>query len=173
MAKYEITELQPKPEFDMWMYAELSGETRIDHELMEEFEPRWNEWLGKLNAWQIKNVEGKSGFLLVCLDKDVDEDIDHIWNDSPTFGLSFHNLAVCMVMSAARSLVPELEEGRCAPLPRAGSGLKDALKEYGIEWVTETNINRKYAVFTPYPYNGGCEICYMSDSCPNSTVKKQ
>jgi hypothetical protein len=34
-------------------------------------------------------------------------------------------------------------------------------------------VNRKYAVLTPYPYTGGCEVCYLSDSCPKSTAKSQ
>ncbi len=173
MPQYTLKKLEPKPEFDMWFYAELSGETRIEHSLMEEFEPRWMDWLGKLHAYHIENQEGSGSFLLVYLDKDVDEDVDHIWNDSPSYGLSFHNLAVCMVMSAARSLIPELEEGRCAPLPRAGEGVRDAVRELGIEWNDQKSINRKFAVFTPYPYTGGCEICTMSASCPNSTLQKK
>lgn len=173
MAKYELNKLDPKPEFDMWFYAELSGETRFSQDLMDEFEPRWDSWLEKINAYEISNTEGSGNFMLIYLDKEVDEEIDAIWDDSPTMGLSFHNLAVCMVMTAAKSLMPELEDGKCAPLPRAGLGVQEAVEALGIEWTSENAINRKYAVYTPYPYSGGCEICTMSNSCPNSTMRSQ
>ncbi|WP_147821937.1 hypothetical protein [Salidesulfovibrio onnuriiensis] len=173
MPKYSLKEMTPQPEFDLWFYAELSGETRLDHTLVEEFGPRWTAWLNSLHAFHVENQEGAGSFLLIYLDKDVDEEIDHIWNDSPAFGLSFHNLAVCMVMTAAKSLIPELDEGRCAPLPRAGEGVREAVRDLGIEWNDQNTINRKFAVFTPYPYSGGCEICSMSGSCPNSTLQRQ
>ncbi|WP_018123766.1 hypothetical protein [Desulfovibrio oxyclinae] len=172
MPKYEMETLEATPEFDLFMFAELTGETRIDQELLDEFAPRWDDWVKKLNAYKLTNTEGENGYILVFLDADVDEEIDYIWNDSPAFALSFHNLAVCMVMTAARGLVPELEQGACAPLPRAPEGVKDATGELGIEWKDDNTINRKYAVFTPFPYSGGCAVCTMSESCPNSTVRQ-
>lgn len=173
MAEYTLKELTPEPEFDMWFYAELSGETRLDHELVEEFGKYWSKWLTHLRSYHLESDDGKTGFLLIYLDKDVDDDVDAIWDDSPAYGLSFHNLAICMVMTAARSLVPEVNEKGCAPLPRAGEGVKKAMQAQGIEWNEQNTINRKYAVFTPYPYSGGCEVCSMSASCPNSTLKQQ
>lgn len=173
MPKYAMEEIKVIPEFDMFMYAELTGETRLDQDLMDEFAPRWDEWITKLSAYRLTNTEGENGYVLLFLDSDVDEEIDHIWNDSPAYGLSFHNLAVCMVMTAARSIIPEMMEGACAPLPRAPEGVKEATDKLGIEWKEDNTINRKYAVFTPYPYSGGCPVCTMSETCPNSTARTQ
>lgn len=170
MSKYTVKELQAQPAFDFWQYAELSGETRLDQRLIEKFGPVWNEWVGFLRVYQLENSSGHGSFLLIYLEQEVDAAVDAIWDESPSDGLAFHNLAICMVMSAAGSLVTELGEGKCAPLPRAGEGVREAMKDKDIEWTDDNAINRKFAVFTPYPYNGGCEICLMSHTCPNSAV---
>ena len=33
-------------------------------------------------------------------------------------------------------------------------------------------MNRIYAVFTPYPYRGGCEVCHSCDTCPSSQARE-
>ncbi|KAB1442403.1 hypothetical protein [Pseudodesulfovibrio senegalensis] len=172
MSGYTVKPLEAKPVFDFWQYAEMSGESRVDHELIEQFGPLWDEWIGHLKAYHLEDEDGHASFLLVYLEREVDDAVDKLWDESPANGLAYHNLAICMVMSAAGSLVPELGEGRCAPLPRAGEGVREAMKEKDVEWTDDNAINRKFAVFTPYPYNGGCEICIMSDTCPNSSVPR-
>ncbi|WP_319466123.1 hypothetical protein [uncultured Pseudodesulfovibrio sp.] len=174
MAKFELTSLQPKPEFDMMYFMEVAGETRIDQDIMEEFEPFWDKWAANnLKAYEISNPDGEGNFLLIFLDEEAESSIEGIWQDSPTHGLLFHSLAITMVMSAAEGFVPELSNGKCAPLPRPGDVVLGAFEELGLTWNQEGTVNRKYAVLTPYPYNGGCEICYLSETCPKSTVKQQ
>jgi len=173
MAKFDITPLTPQPEFDMMYYMDIAGETKIDQEIMDEFEPFWDKWAKEnLKAYEINNPEGEGKFVLIYLDQAVDDTIEGVWQDSPTHGLLFHALAITMVMSTAQGFVPELHDGQCAPLPRPGEGMLGAFKELGLTWNDEGTINLKYAVLTPYPYNGGCEICYMSDTCPKSTTAK-
>jgi hypothetical protein len=67
--------------------------------------------------------------------------------------------------------VPELQTGKCAPLPRPGEGILAAFEELGLTWNEEGSVNRKYAVLTPYPYTGGCEVCHLSATCPKSTAR--
>jgi len=174
MPKYEIKPLAPQPEFDMMYFMEIAGETRIDGDILEDFEEFWDKWaVNNLKAYELSNTEGEGNFLLIYLNKDVDDAIEGIWQDSPTHGLLFHALAITMVMSTAQGFVPELGDGQCAPLPRPGEGVLGAFEELGLTWNNEGTVNRKYAVLTPYPYSGGCEICYMSETCPKSTVKQQ
>lgn len=174
MAKYDINPLSPKPEFDFMYFLEVSGENRLEQDIIDEFEPFWDKWaVENLKAYELVNPEGEGKFLLIFLDEEVDNAVEGIWQDSPTHGLLFHNLAITMVMTAAQGFIPELAEGQCAPLPRPGEGVLGAFEELGLTWNQEGTVNRKYAVLTPYPYNGGCEVCYMSDTCPKSTVKSQ
>ena len=174
MPKYDINSLTPEPEFDMMYFMEVAGESRIDGDILEEFETFWDQWTANsLKAYELRNTEGDGKFLLIFLDEDVENAIEGVWQDSPTHGLLFHALAITMVMSSAQGFVPELQEGKCAPLPRPGEGILGAFEELGLTWNEEGTVNRKYAVLTPYPYTGGCEVCYLSDSCPKSTVKKQ
>lgn len=172
MPRYDITPLTPQPEFDIMYFMEIAGETRVDHDLMEEFQPFWDKWAAEdLKAYKLANTEGEGSFLLIYLDQPAEDSIEGIWQDSPTHGLLFHALAITMVMSAAQGFVPELSDGKCAPLPRPGQGVLGAFEELGLTWNQEGTINRKYAVLTPLPYTGGCEVCYLSDNCPKSTVR--
>jgi len=174
MPKYDIKKLQPQPEFDFMYYMEVAGESRVDQELMSEFGPFWDRWaVENLNAYELTNTEGEGSFLLIYLDEEAESNIEGIWQDSPTHGLLFHALAITMVMSSAQGFVPELQDGKCAPLPLPGDGVLGAFEELGLTWNQEGTINRKYAVLTPYPYTGGCEVCYLSESCPKSTVRPQ
>lgn len=174
MPKYDIKPLNPQPEFDIMYYMEIAGESRIEQGVMDDFQPFWDKWAKEnLKAYELVNTEGEGKFLLIFLDEDVDNTIEGIWQDSPTHGLLFHALAITMVMSTAQGFVPELGDGQCAPLPRPGEGVLGAFKELDLTWNQEGTVNRKYAVLTPYPYSGGCEVCYMSDTCPKSTVRQQ
>lgn len=173
MVKYEINPLSPQPEFDMMYFMEVAGESRIDQDIMEDFGPFWDTWTQEsLKAFELKNPDGEGTFLLIYLDESAEDTIEGIWQDSPTHGLLFHALAITMVMSSAQGLVPELQQGKCAPLPRPGEGILGAFETLGLTWNDEGTVNRKYAVLTPYPYTGGCEVCYLSENCPKSTVRK-
>jgi hypothetical protein len=162
----EIKEIAVRPEFDMWQYCEISQETRIDHGLLEELEPRWKEWLSHLKAYTLENRAGEGRFVLVFLGAEVEDVIDAAWGDAPSIGMALHNLAICMVMNSLQGLMPELADNRCAPIPRPGRGVIEAFARLGLTWREEGSLDRKYAVFTPYPYAGGCEICCICETCP-------
>lgn len=168
--KIESTPIVPEVEFDMWFYAEISQEQRLDHDLLMKLEPKWNEWIQNLKGYSLKNVEGAGSWLLLFLDGPAEEEIDAIWKESPSDGMHLHSLAITMVMGAARELIPELNEHKCAPLPTPVAPIQDAFEELGLEWVSETTINRKYAVFTHMPYKGGCAICAMEEDCPTKQL---
>ena len=76
-----------------------------------------------------------------------------------------------LVMSAAQSVMPELIGG-CVPLPTPGREARKKFKKLGLEWDDKGAMNRTYAVFTPYPYRGGCEVCHSCDTCPSSQARE-
>ncbi|NDV24581.1 hypothetical protein [Desulfovibrio sp. JC022] len=174
MSAFKIVEAKPNPDFNIFYFAELNGSTRIEHSLMESLEKYWNEWLPHLKAYTLKQPEGGKGtdFLLLFLEKEVEDAVEEIWQETPTEGLAHHNLAITMVMSAAQSLIPQLEEGKCAPLPKPGEEVLKAFESLDLTWNAEGTVNRQYAVFTPFPYSGGCEVCYLEDTCPKSQTRQ-
>lgn len=172
MSELSIEDLKVTPEFDIWIYSEISKETRIEQDLMEELEERWQTWQAHLHAKKLTNPKGGGAYLLLWLDKDVESEIEGIWQDSPSAGMSFHNLAITLVMTSARHLIPELDEGKCAPLPKPGAAVQDAFERLGLSWNAEGTLDHQFAVFTHLPYKGGCEICFLSDSCPNSRTRQ-
>lgn len=172
MPPMDIQEIPANPEFDMFFYCEVAGENRIDRDTLEEIEERWERWSGHLHAFRLTNPQGGAQYLLLFMDKAVEDEIEGIWQDSPTSGLALHNLAISMVMSAAHGFIPELQEGRCAPLPKPGQAALDAFATLGLTWNPEGTVNRQYAVFTLYPYSGGCDICYLQESCPKAALER-
>ncbi|CCO25166.1 hypothetical protein [Maridesulfovibrio hydrothermalis] len=174
MSTLKITEAKPTPEFNIFYFAELNGSSRIEHSLMESLEKHWAEWKPFLKAYKLEQPEGGKGtdFLLLFLDKEVEDAVEEIWQATPTEGLAHHNLAITLIMSAAQSLLPELEEGKCAPLPKPGEAALEAFKTLNLTWNEEGTVNRQYAVFTPFPYSGGCEVCYLEENCPKSQLRK-
>lgn len=173
MSKIQVIPQQTTPEFDLMYFLEVCGETRIQHDLMGKLEAAWMDWKDRLHAYKLvpSTAQDGEGFLLVYLTEGVENAVEEAWQDSPDSGMFFHNLAITLVMSAAQSLVPEMAEG-CAPLPRPGEAVLEIFEEMGLEWnPTISALNRQYAVYTPMPYRGGCELCLQSETCPNSTLK--
>ncbi len=143
--------------------------------VLEKMEELWNKWVPLLKAYKLSPDVGPraKGHLLLHLDKQVEDDVEAVWQDSPADGLFAHNLAIALVMSAAADMVPELDAGGCAPVVRPSKDLQRAFKRLGLVWNEEGTVNRQYAVFTPLPYAGGCPICHLKDSCLKSTTRNQ
>lgn len=171
MSTLEIKPIQAQPEFDIMYFMEVSGLTRLDQDLLAKLESAWMDWKDRIRMYRL-GAEGEEGFLLAYLHEKVEEIVEEAWEHSQQEGEAFHNLAVTLVMAAAQAHIPQLLETGCAPLPKPGRAVLDAFEELGLEWNAMTaSLNRQYAVFTPDPYRGGCEICYQGDVCPKSTVR--
>jgi len=168
----QVDAVDARPEFDIFTYCELAGETRIEHDLLEELEPRFDDWAAKyLRAYRITDPSAPKGggHVILWLEEPVEEEIEGIWQDSPSAGMAFHNLAIHMVMSAAQNLVPELADKGCAPLPKPTAGVLQAFEKLGLIWSKEGTVNRQFAVFTREPYSDGCAICILRPKCPNAS----
>jgi len=169
-APLTATAITVQPEFDLFVYCELSGESRIEHDLLEELEPRFDEWQQHLKAYRLSNGGEKDpGYVILWLEKPVEEEIEGVWQDSPSAGMAFHNLAIHMVMSAVQNLVPELADKGCAPLPKPGKDVLAAFKELGLAWNKEGTVDRQFAVFTNMPALTSCGTCMLKAKCGAAT----
>jgi len=175
MGKENMTleKMTSQPEFDLEYYMEISGLMRLDHELTDLLEKYWRTWEREIKAFKMEPTreEGDDGFLLVYLDGDTEADVQRAFEEHSKHGLAFHHLAITLVLSAAQSVMPELMGG-CMPLPAPTREARKKFKKLGLEWNEEGSMNRSYAVFTPYPYRGGCEICQSCDTCPSSQTRE-
>ncbi len=95
----------------------------------------------------------------------MEDEIEGIWQDSPSAGMAFHNLAIHMVMSAVQNLLPDLADKGCAPLPKPGKEVVAAFKKLGLEWNAEGTVNRQFAVFTNMPALATCAGCMLYAKC--------
>jgi len=162
-----IETIEARPEFDFFTYCEISGETRIDNDLLEELEPRFDDWAD--NHLQARKLtEDGRGYVIIWLDKAVEDEIEGVWQDSQSAGMAFHNLAIHMVMSAAQGLVPELAERGCAPLPAPSRAMQKAFGTLGLDWNKEGTVSRQFAVFTHFPAVPGCAACMLRAKCPSA-----
>ncbi len=168
----KIERLEPKPEFDIMYFLELSGLNRVDQDLLDAMESGWEDWLDRVQAFRIAPEKAKKGegYLLVYLPESVEQAVEAAWEASPQQGETFHNLAITLVMASAQNLMPELLES-CAPLPKPSKAMQEAFAQVGVHWNPQIDkLDRQYALFTLMPYSGGCELCTQSASCPNSTL---
>ena len=168
-----LDKIQTQPEFDLEYYMEISGLMRIEHELAELLEKYWTAWEKELKSFRMEptKADADDGFLLVYLDEDTENAVQRAFEENTKFGFAFHNLAITLVMSAAQSVMPELI-GACVPQPTPSRQAKKKFKKLGLEWDDSGKMNRNYAVFTPYPYKGGCEVCHSCDTCPSSQMRE-
>lgn len=171
-ASVTVEAISAQPEFNIFVYCELSGETRLEHDLLEELEPRFDNWSENyLKAYKITDPEAPGasknggGHIIIWLEEPVEDEIEGIWQDSPSAGMAFHNLAIHMVMSAVQNIVPELADRGCAPLPKPDKAVLAAFKKLGLEWSKEGTVNRQFAVFTNMPAIASCGTCILKAKC--------
>lgn len=155
--------------FDLELFLLASQERRIGGAVMEKMAATWQEWTRHCTAARL-HADGRS-YLLVWLDESVEQAVDNAWKISPSGGFQLNALAQTLCMATVRALVPEIAEAGCAPAPKPGGGLKKALAAAGAPYVANgPTLSRRYAVLTPMPFKGGCEICAMRADCPKGNA---
>lgn len=166
MPKYEIESLNVVPYFNLENIMEMSKETRIGGEVMDKLIEKWKEWLPHLHARILKTE--KISYLLVWLDSTVDENVDALWENSPSQAYLYNSVAQVMCMGTVHQLLPEIEEAGCAPAPRPTDTLIEILSSPDFPSYKGDGpaLSARYAVLTHYPFKGSCEICHLQKDCP-------
>lgn len=151
------------PYFDMELFLQSAEEHHISGQEMDELADLWESWLPSLQAVHLTD----QNCLAVWLDKSVEDAVDGVWALSPTKGFRHNALAQTLCMCAVHALIPEVEDEGCAPAPAFSTELAKTLNTAGLPCPEFSfTLGRRYAVLTPYPFKGGCDICSLGESCP-------
>lgn len=86
----------------------------------------WERWLPHLKVYQIGD---RKGFVLIYLEECVEEDVEKIWNTSAAEGFKHEAIAQTMIMGTLKSLMPDLGEKECAPVPEPTTLLRRTWKK--------------------------------------------
>lgn len=159
---------QDRPYFDLELFLQTAGETRLGGAETDECIALWDAWSDSLDRREIKDA-GR-GYLATWLSESVERAVDAAWNDSPSRGFRLNALAQALCMCAVHERIPEVVEAGCAPVPGPSENLARQLTEAGLPARAGKGleIGRRYAVVTRFPFGGGCEICALRSSCPRS-----
>ncbi len=163
MALLEAEKLQIHPPMDLEMYMLLAQVNGMEGRETVELIPQWERMSSGLNVYRLGR---KKGYLAIYLDEKVERELEEIWEESPEVGFRRQALAQTMIMGALRQVLPELGTHLCAPVPRPEKILKKSLSRIGLEYSNAGALNYKYSTLTFCPYRGGCELCYLQESCP-------
>lgn len=168
MSDAAITAQEIRPGFDMEDFMNFSRETRLASETLENLIAQWENWQDSLKAARIEH--GGNSWLVIWLPEEIEKAIDEAWEKSPGEGFLINSLAQYMCMAAVQEMLPQAADGGCAPAPKPNKELGCALASLGLVDIAkgDTNLLRRYAILTYYPFRGGCEICAMSENCPKA-----
>lgn len=162
--EYTIESVDVTPYFDLELFLSLCDTRRIEGDTFDKLAGYWEKWLPMFHAEKVGT--GAADYLVCWLDEEIEKEIDTKWAEQPTESFMINALAQTMLMSALRSLLPEIERAGCAPVPKPTLKLKQALMDMGLNWIGEKQLSRRYAMVSHFPFKGGCEICYLVDDCP-------
>jgi len=104
--------------------------------------------------------------LLLAVQAATGERLERLFGESPSRGYLSQALAARLLTQAATLLVPEIAAHGCAPLAAPPAPVREALSSLGVRWVEPGSISRPWALLTPMPYRGGCEVCLLAVGCP-------
>ena len=162
---YELRQHDIRPYFSLEAFMEMSHETRLGGAILERLVAMWGQWQSELHVCEI--VAGKISYLAVWLPESVEKTVDDAWGKSASDGFMYNNLAQFMCMTAVQEMLPQVEDGGCAPSPRPTEALRAALASQGLSYREDSSVLAlRYAVVTHYPFRGGCEICHLQAQCP-------
>ena len=85
-----------QPYFDMELFLQTAGETRLAGNELEECLAVWADWSGRLSRAAVRT--GGRGYLAVWLDKEVEDVVDRAWEESPSKGFRLNALAQTLTM---------------------------------------------------------------------------
>lgn len=162
---YELVRLDLRPEFDAQAFVRTAQTGPLAPEDIDALDRIWPATSNALHAWRI-DAGPQGAWLLLWLDETLERTVERRFEQSPTWGFLEHALAVHCVMAAAASLLPELNDHGCAPVPAPHPAISAAVQELGLSWPEKDTLCRRYSLLTRMPFAGGCESCVLSSACP-------
>jgi len=165
LPQYKCEDIEFEPMFDLELYMALSQIQRIDENVVGHLKELYGKYEDQVRVKGIKGEDGK-GFLIVWIEKGLESDVERMWGESESRAYELENVAHCLAMSTAADLIPELYQARCAPLPEPTPELIEAVGRAGFKLSDKGALDRKFSVLTFYPYEGGCEVCWLRQDCP-------
>jgi hypothetical protein len=163
MALLSVNKLSIHPPMDLEMYMVLSQSKGLEGGETVELIQAWERMSAGLNVYRLGE---KKGYVAAYLSQEIEDELEKAWEESPSSGFKRQCLAQTLIMGALRHLLPELETHQCAPVPKPNKHLKRSLAQVDLEFSNAGALNYKYSTLTYCPYRGGCELCYLKDSCP-------
>ncbi|WP_045217029.1 hypothetical protein [Desulfonatronovibrio magnus] len=159
----DAKEVDIKIPFDLEIFMGLAQVRGLEGRETAEMIEYWNRWRPDLKIFTLGR---KRGYILVYMGRDVEDELEALWDQSPSKGFKLQALVQTMIIGVLRELLPEIKENQCAPVPKPGTVLTKSLRKIGLELYEDGAMNYKYSTLTFYPYRDGCEICYLKSSCP-------
>lgn len=162
MKTLSITPLAIQPDFDFATFLFLAQLDTIGPQEMLSVLSTWEKWLPHLKIYKLGD---RKEHVLIFLEEPVENEVDSIWTASPSEGFKHEAIAQTMIMGTLKTLMPELGEKECAPVPEPTKPIRRTVEKIGLEMQESGALSRKYSTITPYPHRYGCERCYLKDSC--------
>jgi hypothetical protein len=166
MKRLAATPLDVECSFDLEAYMFLSQNKRVDGGMARRVAELWEKWMKSLKAYRLGE---KKGYVVVFFDHAVEDEVDAIWDESPSEGFDAQCVAQTMIMQSMREIMPEVAEQGCAPMPEPNKILKRSLEPLGLT-LQDTGLNVKYGVITPFPVKEGCTACSLEHTCPKKCM---
>jgi hypothetical protein len=163
MKLLSCTKLETSSFFDLETYLALSGQKGIDSESARQVERTWQEILPQLKAYRLGE---RRGYLLFYLDQGFEAEVDRLWKESPSDSYRLQGIGQALLMTNVGEILPEAGMAGCAPVPKPNKVLRRSLEEIGLSFSNQGTLSVKYGIITVWPYRGGCETCFLRDSCP-------
>jgi len=148
---------------DLSFYLQISGYDTLEPGEVGKITTYWQKWFKYFKAYTLGEPRG---FLAVFLDQEVEREIEGVWLSSPSEALYLDTLAKTMLMAGVKEFVPQLAQLGCAPFPKVNKEIRRKIASTGLEIKKNGTLSHKYAVFTYFPYKGGCEVCRLQEDCP-------
>jgi hypothetical protein len=165
----QAKELDVYSPFDLETFMGLAQVKGLEGRETVELLEFWSKWRPNLKIYSFGR---KKGYLAVYMEREVEDEIDAIWEKSPSKGFRLQALVQTMIIGVLRELMPEIAHNQCAPVPKPGKVLKKSLSKVGLELFDEGSLNYKYSTLTHYPFKHGCDSCFLMDSCPKINLPR-
>ena len=103
----------------------------------------------------------KRGYVVIYFARNVEQEIDCVWQQSPSRAWLLAGLAQAICRTAATKI---LGVQACLPLPIIDDKLAQFMNKYKM--LRAGSLNYKFALFSFYPAKKSCFFCSLKASCP-------